>query len=152
MGGVRIIGWFELLELLLQVTDAEEPWQRGYKSLCFLAHDTTFSNVGLASTKHGRSDNASQFSTPWQANVVSWVSTCAEIVKPFKHLLRVTAHPQCVVLELWTPMGEHPWVIARDNTVPLCFAHMYVFCSSIFLQMTTKKLDTSSWSISGNWY
>ena len=33
------------------------------------------------------------------------MGTCAGIVEPFKHLLRVTAFPQFLVLELRAPMG-----------------------------------------------
>ena len=36
---------------------------------------------------------------------VSGVGPCTGIVEPFKHLLRVTAHPQFLALELRTPMG-----------------------------------------------
>ena len=35
----------------------------------------------------------------------SGVGPCTRIVEPFKHLLRVTAHPQFLVLELRAPMG-----------------------------------------------
>ena len=38
-------------------------------------------------------------------NFTSGVGTCAEIVEPFKHLLRVTTRPQFLVLELRAPMG-----------------------------------------------
>ena len=40
-----------------------------------------------------------------QAANFAWVSACAVIVESFKHLLRVTAYPQFLVLELWAPMG-----------------------------------------------
>ena len=40
-----------------------------------------------------------------QAANFAWVGACAVIVESFKHLLRVTAHPQFLMLELWAPMG-----------------------------------------------
>ena len=54
--------------------------------------------------KHGRTGNASRFG-PMAANFSSGVDPCAGIVEPFKHLLRVTAHPRILVLELRVPMG-----------------------------------------------
>ena len=58
-----------------------------------LLHDTAFSTVGLASMKHGWTDDASWF-CPMAANFASWVGPCVGIVEPFKHLPCVTAHPQ----------------------------------------------------------
>ena len=54
--------------------------------------------------KQKQTDDASQFS-PMAANFASRVGSCAGIVEPFKHLLRVTAHRQILVLELRAPMG-----------------------------------------------
>ena len=44
---------------------------------------------------------------PLAANFASAVGPCVGIVKPFK-LLRVTAHPQFLALELQVPMGTCP--------------------------------------------
>ena len=43
-------------------------WKLGNEATSWsaLQHVTAFSTVGLASTKHERSDNASRFGTPWQ--------------------------------------------------------------------------------------
>ena len=69
-----------------------------------LCHDTAFSTVGLASTNHRRTINASPFS-PMAANFASRVGPCMGIVEPFKQVLRVTTHPQILKLELRTPVG-----------------------------------------------
>ena len=45
------------------------------------------------------------------ANFASGVGPCMGMVEPFKHLLRVTAHPHFLALELRA--------LARDNTVYL---------------------------------
>ena len=51
---------------------------------------------------------------PMAANFASGVGLCTGMVEPFKHLLRVTAYPQILALELRVPMGA-----ARDNMVML---------------------------------
>ena len=51
------------------------------------------------------------------ANFASGVGPCAGIVESFKHLLRVTAHPQILVLELQAAM---------DNAV----LYLYFLCLS----------------------
>ena len=45
------------------------------------------------------------------ANFTSWVGACAEILGPFKHLLRVTP-PSIFGLS-----SDHQWLLAWDNTV-----------------------------------
>ena len=52
-----------------------------------LWHDAAFSTVRLASTNHGRTDNASPFSL-MAANFASGMGPCMGIVEPFKHLLK----------------------------------------------------------------
>ena len=53
-----------------------------------------------------------QFGTPWQLTLYRWwVFACARIVEPFKHLFRVTANPQFLLLELREPMGAFAGLI-----------------------------------------
>ena len=49
----------------------------------------------------GRTEDVS----PMAANFASGVGPCVGTVEPFKHVLRVTAHPQVLALELRAPMG-----------------------------------------------
>ena len=67
-------------------------------------HDTAFSTVRLASTNHGRTDDAS----PMAANFTSRVGPCVGIVEPSKHVLHVTTHPQILALDLQAPTGVFP--------------------------------------------
>ena len=89
-------------------------WKLGNEATSWsaLQHVTAFSTVGLASTKHERSDDASRFGTPWQLTLQPVWALASWIVEPFKHLLRATADPQ-----FWRLSCECPWVLARDNTV-----------------------------------
>ena len=80
--------------LLLSVRLSKRAW---YILVNQKVHDTVFFTVGLASTKHGQSNNAGAHSLA--ANFTSEVGTCTGIVEPFKHLLRATAHPRFLVFE-----------------------------------------------------
>ena len=50
------------------------------------------------------------------ANFVSGMGPCTGIVQPFKHLLRATAHPQFLMLELRVPMGTCPGQYGNLNS------------------------------------
>ena len=56
----------------------------------------TWPDYHMASTNCGRTDDAS----PMAANFASGVGPCVGIIEPFKHILRVTAHPQILALGL----------------------------------------------------
>ena len=59
-------------------------------------HDKAYFTSGLALTKHGEAT----MQIDLVPHPTSEVGTCVEIVEPFKHLLRATAHTQFLVLEL----------------------------------------------------
>ena len=69
---------------------------------------------------------------PLAANLASWVGACAWIAEPFRHLHRVTAHPQ---IFFWCLSCERPWALARDNTVCL-----YACCILSKLRYTKGEL------------
>ena len=92
---------------VLQATNAAEALQRGYESVRFLAWYSVFHcRAGFDEVRAKRRCRSIWYILP--ANLASWVDACAKIVGPFKHLLRVTAHPQFLVLELRVPMGACP--------------------------------------------
>lgn len=53
-------------------------------------------------------------SVPLEANFASGMGACTGIVKPFRHLLRATAHSQLLVLELQS--CKCTWALTWDNT------------------------------------
>ena len=62
---------------------------------------------------------------PLAANFASAVDPCVGIVKPFKLLLRVTAHPQFLALELRVPMGTCPGQYGTTYSHILIYIHIH---------------------------
>ena len=80
-------------------------WQWGYKSVCFLAqYSFLHHQTGLNKARAKWRCRSIQYTLA--VNFASGMGACAGIVEPFKHLLRVTAFPQFLVLELQAPMGS----------------------------------------------
>ena len=73
-----------------------ETWQQGYESVSFVA---------WYSFLHCRTMLEAVMRYTHAVYFASRMSPCTGIVEPFKDLLRVTAHPQLLALELWVPMG-----------------------------------------------
>ena len=83
--------------------NAAETWQRGsYRSVRFLArYSFLHCRAGL---------DKARCKWIWYpaANFASGSGPRAGIIEPFKHSLRVTAHPQFLALELRAPVGACP--------------------------------------------
>ena len=89
---------------VLQATNASEGWQRGYESVRFLARYSFLQRrAGLDEARAKRRFRSIRYTLA--ANFASGMGVCTEIVGLFKHLFRVTAHPQFLVLELRAPMS-----------------------------------------------
>ena len=135
--------WHEIH--VLQATNAAETWQRGYELVYFLAWYSIFHRqAGLDEAWAKRRCRLIRY--PLAANFTSWVGVCAEIVGPFKHLLRVTAHPQFLTLELRAPMGACP---GRYGTCNPCFIHCTQEMSVYLLQVMMCRISHSKLLITG---
>ena len=89
---------------VVQATNASESWQRGYESVRFLARYSFLQRrAGLDEARTKRRFRSIRYTLA--GNFASGVGVCTEIVGLFKHLFRVTAHPQFRVLELRAPMS-----------------------------------------------
>ena len=96
---LRIVPGKRPLALVAQeATNGAEVWQRGYDSVRFLARynvlesDRAGKLAGLDEALAKQRYSSIRYRLA--AKFASLVSTCGGIVGPFKHLLRVTAHPQ----------------------------------------------------------
>ena len=82
-----------------QRLNAAETWQRGYELVSYVArHSFLHCQAGLDEAR-------SKMRYTLAVYFASGVGPCTGIVEPFKHLLRVTAHPHFLALELRAPMG-----------------------------------------------
>ena len=82
----------------------------GYKSVCFVAHYNFLhcqASLNKARTKWVK-QRCKSIRYTLAENFTSWVGPYSRIVEPFKHLLRATAQPQFLALELRAPMGACP--------------------------------------------
>ena len=84
---------------VLQATNASEGWQGGYQSVRFLARYSFLQRrAGLDEARAKRRFRSIRYTLA--AYFASGMGACA---RTFKHLLRVTAHPQFLVRELRAP-------------------------------------------------
>ena len=80
-----------------QRLNSAETWQWGYESVSFVARHS------FLHCQAGTDEVTMRYTLA--ANFASGMGPCTGIVEPFKHLLRVTAHPHFLAVELWVPMG-----------------------------------------------
>ena len=91
---------------VLQATNAAEAWQRGYELVHFLAQYSIFhSRADLNEAWVKRQCRSIQY--PLAANIKAWVGACAEMDHSM-HLLRVTTHPQSLMLRVASAHGCLP--------------------------------------------
>ena len=88
-------------------------------------------------------------SVPWQLTSHPRWGPFAWIVEPFKHFLRVTAHPQILALELQVPMGACPgqynkWIYSRLKTTMILqqmVRHIFTYSLHTILASSIRRKE-----------